>query len=168
MRSRDLCSNLFLTFKVESILSNQTIFFQKTKDPYGEFSNFYPSPITYDGRQWSTLEHLYQAFKFEDISIQEKIRVLPSPMGAAIEGRNPNNPMRLNWDEIKEDVMMTCLRAKFEQNPRLKQLLLSTGSQHLAELSYKDHYWGTPPDGSGYNRLGELLMRLRYVFFVLD
>ena len=143
------------------------IFFCKTKDPYGEFSNFYPSSIQYDGRQWKTLEHLYQALKFEDFSTQEKIRALPSPMGAAIEGRNRNNLMRPGWDEVKEDVMMTCLNAKFEQNPHLKQLLISTGKRWLAELSYKDHYWGTPPDGSGCNRLGVLLMQLRHEFMAL-
>ena len=99
--------------------------------------------------------------KFHDVAIQEKIRSLGSPMGAAIEGRSRANPIRPDWEQVMEEVMMTCLRAKFEQHPTLKTLLISTYPRTLAELSFKDDYWGTRPDGSGRNRLGHLLMHYR-------
>jgi ribA/ribD-fused uncharacterized protein len=141
--------------------NSPVIFFCKTKDSFGELSNFYPSPIRFDERVWPTVEHLYQASKFLYIGTQEKIRLLPSPMGAAIEGHNPNNGIRSDWESIKEWCMANALHRKFKQNPHLKQLLLSTEDSYLAELSYKDNYWGTRPDMSGQNRLGQMLMTLR-------
>lgn len=32
--------------------------------PYGEFSNFYPSEFTLDGKTWATTEHYFQGVKF--------------------------------------------------------------------------------------------------------
>jgi ribA/ribD-fused uncharacterized protein len=62
---------------------------------------------------------------------------------------------------VKDDVMRRALRAKFEQNPELREQLLATGEAHLIEHTATDSYWGDGGDGSGLNRLGELLMELR-------
>ena len=66
------------------------------------------------------------------------------------------------WSDIKENVMLRGLRAKFEQNQSLKEKLLATGNQELREHTARDKYWG---DGgkkfTGQNRLGVLLMKLR-------
>src|SRR5665811_1176045 len=44
---------------------NEIRFF-KENDPYGEFSNFYQtsSPILFEGKEYSTSEHIYQAAKY--------------------------------------------------------------------------------------------------------
>lgn len=48
------------------------IYFCRIRDPYGELSNFYPSPIKdSDGLIWPTSEHLYHASKFSDPAIGE-------------------------------------------------------------------------------------------------
>jgi ribA/ribD-fused uncharacterized protein len=57
--------------------------------------------------------------------------------------------------------MLTALRAKFDQHPKLREGLLSTGDERLVERSDKDSYWGDGPHGNGRNRLGELLMQVR-------
>jgi N-glycosidase YbiA len=139
----------------------QTIFFQKTRDPYGELSNMYPCAIWFDNREWRSSEHLYQALKFDDFATQEKIRGIPSPMGAAIEGRSTSNKIKNNWVSQMEYVMSTALRAKFTQCQRPREVLLSTEDAWIVELSYKDDYWGSKPDMSGRNRLGHLQMQLR-------
>jgi len=54
--------------------------------------------------------------------------------------------------------MMDALRAKFAQHDDLRDILLGTGDAALVEHTANDSYWG---DGSGKNRLGVLLMRLR-------
>lgn len=41
-----------------------TILFYDEGKPYYEFSNFYPSSVEYNGKIYSTSEHLYQAQKF--------------------------------------------------------------------------------------------------------
>ena len=57
--------------------------------------------------------------------------------------------------------MMIALRAKFDQYPDLKQLLLSTAGKSLVEHTENDNYWGDASEGSGLNRLGDLLVELR-------
>ena len=46
------------------------------------------------------------------------------------------------WDEKSIDIMKTGIRAKFTQNPELKQFLLETGSTVLLEANPKDSFWG--------------------------
>ena len=57
--------------------------------------------------------------------------------------------------------MMIALRAKFDQYPELKQFLLSTTGNSLVEHTENENYWGDGGDGSGLNRLGDLLVELR-------
>lgn len=56
---------------------------------------------------------------------------------------------------------MCALRAKFAAHPAIRKTLLDTGSATLIEHTEKDRYWGDGGDGTGKNRLGVLLMRLR-------
>ncbi len=55
---------------------------------------------------------------------------------------------------------LTALRAKFTQHRCLRDLLLLTGNEPLAEHC-RDDYWGDGLDGHGQNTLGRLLMQLR-------
>lgn len=150
-----------------SIIDAQsTIFFSKTGDTYGSFSNFYKCNFIYDDRIWSSSEHCYQAFKFEDFLIQEKIRLQPSAFMAALEGRNPaTGPVRPDWKDINCDVMSNVTFAKFNQNKTEQNILVSTYGKLLVELSYKDQFWGSLPDLSGMNKLGHILMDHREFFY---
>lgn len=57
--------------------------------------------------------------------------------------------------------MHDIVRAKFEQNPDLRQKLLSTGSEELIEgNTWGDTFWGVCK-GSGQNWLGRILMFVR-------
>ncbi|MEW4923107.1 NADAR family protein [Algibacter sp. 2305UL17-15] len=135
--------------------------FYRTGDEYGEFSNFSKHPIMLKGYIWKTVEHYFQSEKFDDYLVKDKIRDLKSPMEAAIEGRNKNNSLKTNWESLKEDVMFEALKAKFTQHNSLKKLLLSTEDSIIVEHTVNDSYWGNGGDGSGLNRLGELLMKTR-------
>ena len=137
------------------------IAFYRTGDPYGEFSNFAAFPIEIDGQRWPTSEHYFQAQKFARQEDQNDVRRQNSPMKAARMGRDRNRPLRPDWEKIKEDVMLRALRSKFTQHAALKQLLLGTGDAELVEHSDNDRYWADGGDGSGLNRLGQLLMQVR-------
>ena len=50
--------------------------------------------------------------------------------------------LRPDWEEVKENIMMIALRAKFDQYPELKQLLLFTAGNSLVEHTDNDNYWG--------------------------
>ncbi len=52
---------------------------------------------------------------------------------------------------------------KFETHAEIREVLLSTGDEEIAENSPSDYYWGCGKDGSGKNRLGVILMEVREI-----
>ena len=142
-------------------MQDTIINFYSTSDDYGDFSNFAAWPIKVDGKTWPTSEHYFQAQKFLDEKYREEIRRVSSPMVAARMGRDRSKPLRKNWESVKEQVMRKALRAKFEQHPELRALLLATAPAKLVEHTENDAYWGDGGNGKGKNRLGYLLMELR-------
>jgi predicted NAD-dependent protein-ADP-ribosyltransferase YbiA (DUF1768 family) len=71
--------------------------------------------------------------------------------------------IRQDWDDshVKRHIMRNAVFAKFSQNPRLGELLISTGDANIVEDSPRDWYWGVGSDGTGKNRLGKILVRVR-------
>jgi len=137
--------------------------FYKIKDEYGCFSNFSPHGFVSDGKYWATSEHYYQAQKFLAPELQEEVRILPSPMNAALFGRDKANPVRDDWEEIKDNVMRVAVLEKFRTNADIRATLLSTGNQEIIEATTDDYYWGCGNDGTGLNMLGKILMEVRTV-----
>jgi len=136
--------------------------FYKTKDLYGEFSNFaLGCPIELDGKLWPTAEHYYQAQKMTELKDQEDIRKTERPAVAAKLGRDRSKKIRTDWEKVKLEVMRECLRAKFTQHPRLGSMLMGTRGAKLIEHTTNDSFWGDGGDDSGENWLGRLLMELR-------
>ena len=137
------------------------ILFYKTKEPYGDFSNFSPHPITLKGKVWKTTEHYFQAQKFAETENEEKVRLTPGPRAAVAMGRDRNIPLRTDWEQVKESVMKDALLAKISQYPQIKELLLSTDDNEIIEHTENDNYWADGGDGSGKNRLGVIWMEIR-------
>ena len=138
--------------------------FYKVHDEYGFMSNFAPFPFSDGSKIWPTSEHYFQAQKFLVPEIQEKIRQIVSPMDAALEGRNRQNPLRPDWEKVKDEVMLQALRMKFNQHPEIAKGLLTTGDAIIIEHTRNDDYWADGGDGSGKNKLGLLLMQVREEF----
>ena len=135
--------------------------FYSVKDLYGEFSNFALFPILVDGLSWSSSEHYYQAQKFLDPELKEKVRAAPTPYQAAQIGRDPNLPMREDWDDVKDGYMLIALHAKYGQYKVLQDLLKSTNNAHIYEHTKNDCYWADCLDRTGLNKLGTFLMQIR-------
>jgi ribA/ribD-fused uncharacterized protein len=73
-------------------------------------------------------------------------------------GRNlREKELRPDWEEIKFDIMLKGLRAKFHQNHQLLEILLNTGDATIHENSPTDMIWGI----LGEDKLGKLLMQVR-------
>lgn len=157
-------------------------FYVITDKPYGAFSNYYVRAIVVNNISYPSTEHYFQSRKFEDAEYSEAIRNAKTPNQARelaklkIAGgypwRTALNPTilaaqkrgvtrREDWDQVKEQEMLIALRAKFTQHQDLRQLLLSTNTMPIQELSFRDPYWGTGSDGKGQNLLGVLLMQVR-------
>jgi ribA/ribD-fused uncharacterized protein len=135
--------------------------FHSTTGEHGCFSNFSRHSIFLKGKKWPTSEHYFQAQKFAGEPDEEEIRKASKPSQAASMGRDRKRPLRRDWESVKERVMLDALRAKFTQHEDLKAILLGTGDAKLVEHTTNDSYWGDGGDGSGKNRLGFLLMKLR-------
>lgn len=127
----------------------------------GEFfflSNFFPCVVQYDGEDYPTVEHAYQAAKTLDPSLQEIIRNAIQPQYA----KNIGNRilLRPHWHEIRLEVMRSLVWKKF-QRPDLREKLLDTGDRELIEdNSWGDTFWGVCR-GKGENNLGLILMNIR-------
>jgi ribA/ribD-fused uncharacterized protein len=136
------------------------IYFFDRNEKYHELSNFAGFGFELDGHAWRTMEHYFQAKKFEGTPQFERILNCGSPKQAKDLGQSRAIAIRPDWDAVKEDIMLAGLREKFK-HAALKSLLLGTGKKTLVENSPYDSYWGIGPNGKGKNRLGVLLMRLR-------
>jgi ribA/ribD-fused uncharacterized protein len=146
-----------------------TIRFFSKSQAYSEFSNFAPYAIDLDGERWPTTEHYYQAQKFTDPVLQAKIRAAEKPIIAKSLADKHRDQMRSDWDIVKEDVMYRAVRCKFALHPELRALLLATGDEDIAEDGpNKDPYWGLGRDGTGLNRLGKIIERVRAELRVID
>ena len=139
----------------------ERIEFYSTRGDYGCFSNFFRATIRIDGKNWATTEHYFQAQKFAGTEYMRRVRQAKTPGDAASLGRRRDFPLRRDWEQVKENVMLEALRAKFTQHPDLAEILLGTADAELIEHTARDSYWGDGGDGSGRNRLGHLLMQLR-------
>lgn len=128
------------------------------KNEYGFLSNFYPSPIKYNKKNYATVEHLYQASKTRIENQHEAIRSMPTPGTAKKLARMAI--LRPDWINYRLLVMSAALNLKFEI-PELRKKLKETGDAELIEgNNWGDVYWGVC-NNVGLNHLGNLLMEIR-------
>jgi ribA/ribD-fused uncharacterized protein len=135
---------------------------QKVAEFQGEYrflSNFYPATVEFEGLRYPTAEHAYQSAKTLDMQERKRIAQLPTPEEAKREGRKLS--LRSDWETAKFEVMERVVRDKFTRNLELRQKLLETGDAELVEgNTWNDRIWGVY-QGTGENRLGKILMKVR-------
>jgi ribA/ribD-fused uncharacterized protein len=137
------------------------IWFYSKSPEYGWLSNFSEDGFRLAGVRWPSVEHFYQAQKYAGTEAAERIRRAETPLKARKAGQDRSLHPRADWDAVKEEVMRQAIRAKFEQNRRLRDLLLATGDEELVHESSSDLFWGRSREGVGENRLGAILMEVR-------
>lgn len=145
--------------------STEIHFYRANEKPYGVFSNLYRRPITFEGREYPTAEHAYQAGKPAKEAVRDWILSAPTPALAAMAAHGLYTwDIVADWSRIKVDRMRRVLRAKFTQHEDLRALLLATADARLVEAGRTNNAvnreWGEV-NGKGMNRLGVLLMELR-------
>lgn len=138
-----------------------TIYFYGTRDKYGCFSNFSRHGFELDGVYWPTSEHYFQGQKFVGTPHADQIRLAKTPKDAAKMGRDRQRPLRSDWEQVKDSIMEKAVLKKFTTHADIKEILLATGNEEIVENSPIDYYWGCGADGSGKNRLGQILMQVR-------
>ena len=114
-----------------------------------------------DGAEWPSVEHYYQAMKFEDPALREEIRTAPHPALAAKLGRKRRRRMRKGWDDVKEVYMTRGTYSKCRTHSDVAVVLLRTGERPIIETSQYDYYWGCGRDTRGLNVYGRVLSNVR-------
>jgi len=140
---------------------SKDIWFYEPFDADGYLSNFANYPINFEQQVWQTSEHCYQASKFTDKKIIEKIRTASSPRKTFEISREFSDKVREDWLDIRYERMLDIVSAKFAQHTRLAYYLVATEDKIIKEHSHKDDYWGDGGDGHGKNCLGKILMQVR-------
>lgn len=129
--------------------------------PWYCFSNFASFMVHWQGRDWMTSEHAYQAAKFINLGTIWEIKDARSAHNAKKIARANNIFKVPNWQDIKLSVMKSIVRAKLGQHPYIQKKLLETGGMEIIEDSPTDAFWGRGPDGNGLNHMGKIWMLLR-------
>ena len=140
---------------------------------YSFLSNFYacetyyPYTLTRETPYFPTSEHAYQAMKAIDEDDADSIRCAPTPDQAKRIAHKIT--VRKDWEDIKDDIMLAIVRAKFT-NPVMRQRLILTlikGYEDMVEDNYwHDNYWGNCTcerckNIVGQNKLGKILKQVR-------
>jgi ribA/ribD-fused uncharacterized protein len=140
------------------------------RGPYWFLSNFYPVVIRFEGVDYPTLEHAYQAAKTLNPSERSVIARALTPGQAKAIGRKVT--MRPGWEEgLRLEVMERLERQKYDPayHADLTVKLVETWPRDLIEgNTWGDKFWGAVQDKSkngwpwvGENRLGGILMKIR-------
>lgn len=125
-------------------------------------SSFSKHGFELEDKEWPSVEHYFQAMKFEDANYQEKIRLSNTPKQARKLGRSRFKKIRKDWRNIKTTIMTRAVYTKCHAHPDVKQALLDTDNNKLVENSQYDYYWGCGRDRRGENHYGKVLMRVRH------
>lgn len=140
------------------------IYFYKVDAPYGCFSNFSLHSIDLDGEKWATVEHYYQAHKFQHTGFEylmPQIQAASTPELAAKIGRSLEYQPRPDWNLHKCQIMYRAIWQKFSSHLDIQRVLLDTIDREIVEDSPVDYFWGCGLDRSGQNQLGRILMQVR-------
>lgn len=156
-------------------LREEYYFFYETKHP---FSQWHKSMFQIDGLWFNSAEQymMYRKAKlFKDLQIADKIMLSKNVREQKSLGREVKNFDSRVWYENALSIVYKGNKAKFEQNPKYLELLLSTKGKTLVEASPTDKVWGigmTQDDKDvknifkwrGTNWLGIVLTELREEF----
>lgn len=146
------------------------IAFTKVSLPYGWLGNMAPYPLLARNVMWKTSEALFQAARFSDAGVIERIRSAASPMAAKMMAKKSIGLMTIN-PRSPEDVdnMRDILKLKLAQHPDLMRQLWETEDRPIIEdcsarANLSGLFWGASKANGiweGENVLGKLWMELR-------
>lgn len=152
------------------------VFFYGEKRANGAFSNFSPHPIVdHAGRRFPTGEHYFhyrKALLFGDHVTALQILYADTPLAAKKLGAKVVGFDQVTWDANREVIMFDTVALKARQHPEVRDLLLGTGDNIIAEAAPLDRIWGigvgairaaemAPDTWPGLNLLGAAWMKVR-------
>lgn len=105
-------------------------------------SNFWVAPFEVNGVRWNSVEHMFQGYKI-NLADPQRAWLFTLNSGSDL-GRSEGSVAQRNrkmivltpqqlaqWEQLKDSIMYTALKAKFSQNELPKQILLQTRDAEL-------------------------------------
>lgn len=122
-------------------------------------SNFYLSPVVFEGVTYPCVENAFQAAKTLDIN-RRRAFIKLEPGEAKRLGRRVN--LRADWENVKLEIMMQLIDEKFRDQDLAERLIATKGASLVEGNRWNDTFWGVDArSGRGQNHLGRILMAVR-------
>lgn len=141
-------------------MDDKAMYFSRS-DVNWELGTFSKHAFELEDKTWPSVEHYFQAMKFEDQNYQEKIRQAEHPKRARSLGRRRFKRLKKDWKKVKATFMTRAVYTKCRTYPHIAEALLNTDDKKLIENSQYDYYWGCGRDRRGTNMYGQVLMNVR-------
>jgi len=144
----------------KTMRKGEVLMINEFRSEFKWLSNFWLSPVVFDGLIFPSTENAFQAAKSFNRHTRKGFCLI-SPKEAKKLGRVIQ--LRGDWDDVKLDIMLEVNQNKFVKGGYLAEKLIATGNQQLIEgNTWGDIYWGVNiKTGVGANNLGRILMRIR-------
>lgn len=123
----------------------QIICFHNPEEMNGYLSNWYLSDFEMNGIKYSSMEQYMmhqKAILFHDEDIAQQILVTSNVGKIKALGRTVKEYDELIWNGLRQIIVYKGLLEKFRQNDALKEQLLATEQNILAECAVQDRIWG--------------------------
>ena len=129
--------------------------------PYNCLSNSYLCELKINNKTYNSVDHYYYSMLFtQRPDIQQKIIECRTFRDIYLLAKKHYHDMDYCWYTRRIQIMSVALSAKFARS-KFADVLLNTGTSKLVHVHTPDSYWGTGKTGQGFNRLGELLVKIR-------
>lgn len=114
-----------------------------------------------DGESWTSVEHYYQASRFENGAYREKICAAKHPSEATALGNAWFKRKRADWQKKRVVMMTRAVYTKCRTHPEVALALINTGDDLIVDVTQFDYFWGIGRDGRGENAYGQVLEAVR-------
>lgn len=152
--------------------ANKSICFAKCADAWGILSNFYRTPIEFEGVTYTCVEQLYHSIRLNNAEYRVRFLKLTPNLGIKMQAKSFKRKglERVDWRHIAVDVMRFCIQKKYEQSEEFRAALDRSKGQFIIEdQSSRRRYpdvWGAVLDTTkgvyyGKNIMGRILMEVR-------
>ena len=93
------------------------------RDPNHPLASYSKHAIELDEGEWPSVEHYYQAMKFEDAAYREQIRNASHPADAEKLGKSKKHGRRKDWESVRATYMTRGLYIKCRTYPEIARAL---------------------------------------------
>lgn len=120
-----------------------------------------PHPILLEEQNWATCEHYVQTKSLRAAKHADLIDRLATGAEAFAYAKPWYRLKIANYKAVAPVLMKRALYTKVQMYEDVREALLATGEQLIAEGSQYDYFWGIGRDLRGHNHLGKAWMDIR-------